>query len=586
MGVANYMGRQFVSAECNENMYNSIRMKSLDTTVEKYWLAYAAVIMLAYVRIYFGVNVTDEAQYIVLANFSWIGGKYFQNEILLHQLSNILCAPLMKLYVSLVGSTTGIVLYSRHLYFLAALAASFAQFRLLKKYFPAEIAAAMAACILAWTPYGLPCLSYNTIGYLFFGLATAASIEGIQRESKILSGIGAVFWTIAAFAYPVFLGAVFFFLLAACLKFYKEKNKLLCILLMGALFTVCFGLLAASILYSIGIEPILHSISNLKSRNISPLWMRPLVAWMQFRSYLPLWGIITALLLQAGLLWRFRERGLAFFALLFSVFYASLAPNDLPDPNPAPGNVFLTAISVLLPLGIYKLRATKTELSLLLLLGLPALFTAFLLCLSSSTFMYATANTSIYAAIVALGIAYSRLSGKARSTLPWLISVLLLFWNYNYTYWEDSSFAMDSSISSGPYAYLRTTSARAKLMEVIASDVDKFSEKRKSIFFYDNFSAGYLLSNLRPATIHVLNAVPVSPELREWFVEYYRDSNNLPDLVFYFKRFLGTRSRLVNFDASRIGLPVDPMEDYFQRSGRYGLTVDRGLYTVWSKLAY
>ena len=77
------------------------------------WWMTAAV---AYFRLFVGVNFTDEAFYSSLPYSFALGLKPYHEELNITQNAGILLTPLYWLYVQLVGSPIGLILFNRHLY--------------------------------------------------------------------------------------------------------------------------------------------------------------------------------------------------------------------------------------------------------------------------------------------------------------------------------------------------------------------------------------------------------------------------------------------------------------------------------------
>ncbi|MEW6685760.1 MAG: hypothetical protein AB1393_06085 [Candidatus Edwardsbacteria bacterium] len=84
------------------------------------------VMLVTYRRLYYGVDFTDEAFYVAMPYHFVLGGRPFIDEVNVLQTASFLTFPFIKLYYVLVGSTEGIILFTRHLYlifmFLVALA--------------------------------------------------------------------------------------------------------------------------------------------------------------------------------------------------------------------------------------------------------------------------------------------------------------------------------------------------------------------------------------------------------------------------------------------------------------------------------
>jgi hypothetical protein len=84
------------------------------------WLAvfFSAVMLLGlYLRIYFGVDVTDEAQYLSQVYILTGGSDLFEHDLFFQQIASVLFAPFIFPFVKIQGNTDSIILFARHLFF-------------------------------------------------------------------------------------------------------------------------------------------------------------------------------------------------------------------------------------------------------------------------------------------------------------------------------------------------------------------------------------------------------------------------------------------------------------------------------------
>src|ERR1043165_8922516 len=75
----------------------------------------AAIAVLCW-RMLHGIDLTDEAFYIALPYRFALGDRPFMDELNIAQTAGLLLYPFVKLYVLIVGDTTGIFLFIRVLY--------------------------------------------------------------------------------------------------------------------------------------------------------------------------------------------------------------------------------------------------------------------------------------------------------------------------------------------------------------------------------------------------------------------------------------------------------------------------------------
>jgi len=163
---------------------------------------------LAYYRIRFGVDFTDEAYYAVLTQRFALGDTPFVDEFNLRQAAAVLLVPSYKLYLQIVGSTDGIILFLRHHYFFLQCLTAWGVFRLLRIGTRFSFALIGAAIPLAFIPLGVPAPGYNNLGALFWALGTCLALTGVlANHRRDLIGAGAVH-ALACVAYPPLVIAV------------------------------------------------------------------------------------------------------------------------------------------------------------------------------------------------------------------------------------------------------------------------------------------------------------------------------------------------------------------------------------------
>jgi hypothetical protein len=119
----------------------------------------------SYLRIYFGIGHTDEIQYVTSAALESLGGKPFVNEGFIQQIASLMTSPVINAYIKLRGSTDGLVLFNRHLYFAIFLSAAILFRHTLDQVFPNRTWESVLGALgfLVYTHNTMPSLSYNTV---------------------------------------------------------------------------------------------------------------------------------------------------------------------------------------------------------------------------------------------------------------------------------------------------------------------------------------------------------------------------------------------------------------------------------------
>jgi hypothetical protein len=219
------------------------------------------VIIASYIRIYFGVDFTDESYYVALAYRYVLGDSPFVNELSIVPFA-VLTVPFIKLYLWLNGNTDGIILFTRHLYFILTLFLASTVFLVTKKYFPLYLSLLIASICIAFNPYMIPNLSYNSMGVVFLTVGCFLGIGVTLYEHKktclFLSGIC---HGLSVFAYPNLLIPVFVYFSGLFLLNYRNIRPIFCYIL--------GGLIPAFLLFSLiihsGIDDFLFSLNYAKA---------------------------------------------------------------------------------------------------------------------------------------------------------------------------------------------------------------------------------------------------------------------------------------------------------------------------------
>ena len=171
--------------------------------------AAVAVVGITYWRSWYGVDLTDESFYVALPWRFAQGASPFVDETTVAQQAALLVSPFVWVWRELVG-VDGVVLYVRHLQFLFSLLVATAVFVGLRSVLQSASAALLASvAAVAFVPFDIHSLSYNTLGS---GLFTA----GCLLAFRSLTPQSSVWWLVAAglchgfavFAYPSLAVAV------------------------------------------------------------------------------------------------------------------------------------------------------------------------------------------------------------------------------------------------------------------------------------------------------------------------------------------------------------------------------------------
>jgi hypothetical protein len=149
-------------------------------------------------------------------------------------------------------------------------------------------------------------------------------------------------------------------------------------------------------------------------------------------------------------------------------------------------------------------------------------------------------------------------------------------------YRDDARESLTTRVSThGPYRGLFTTLEKAEYVQAVSDAVDRAAADpvpvrpvtgatgARTIFFYDLFPAGYVMTSLRPQT-NTLWTLPLSmsPGSDRQSTVDYMASHGDPDVVVHMKNLMITRDHF--FHAQDV--PGDPLDAYvksprFERAG-------------------
>lgn len=483
-------------------------------------LACTSVALIAtYIRLYFGVDFTDEAYYVARAYQYVLGAKPWVDDISLIPFA-ILTVPFVKLYCWIVGNTDGIILFTRHLYFgLNCLVASlvFLYIRTLIRWSTALLTASI--CVV-FIPFNIPNLSYNTMGIGFF---TAGCFWGIWVISKrgnpaylLFSGFC---HGLAIFSYPTLLiTSSIYILLLLCLGEVRKIQALLAYFLGG----LPLALLLLNLILGSGISNVLISREYARSLGYSANTQK-LYSVMSFLGgayiyTLPIFLALTALYIigakKRRMLGAFSKVLLLVPLLVIPIIYYAY---DL-ECGCRFSIGYLFYYSILAPYFLLFVGPDKGLQKLFYIIWCPSFISGLVIAYTSGNgnvsaglgMLSASIATTILLTKSFLKFAHNNSNTKIlyRELIhPCLVVTLLVFSQYylpkvdNITYRDADIYKLNSKIESGPFAGLYTSQEKKEYLAELSKDLKTvYKPGDRVLFYYNNFPAGYLLTSMRSAT--------------------------------------------------------------------------------------
>src|ERR1039457_4433286 len=165
-----------------------------------------AIIAAAYYRLYFGVNFIDEAFYIAMPFRYVLGDIPFRDEAsTISSMFPFISYPFFKLFYALSGSTEGIILFARHLYFVFQIGVSAGTYLILQNYVSKTEAILISSCVLVFVPFKIAGISYNSLSAGFLALGLLAGAWGVISSRPGYMVTSGFVLTLCVAAYPPML---------------------------------------------------------------------------------------------------------------------------------------------------------------------------------------------------------------------------------------------------------------------------------------------------------------------------------------------------------------------------------------------
>lgn len=509
-------------------------------------VVFMAITLAMYMRLFFGVDVSDEGFYMSMSYLFAQGGQPFVHEWVAQQGASIIFAPFVKIYLSLVGSTNGLVLFGRHMYFLVSILASWCIWRLCRPYVSSITALFPASLPIIFHPGGIPNLSYNSLGALgwLIGLGFLYSCYLPAAKERIAGFAGAAFLVIASFSYPSLLPVAATVL---CLSFLfppnhgqgQVTNTSVCknhriSLLLGAF------LITAPLLYVVFQNGLQLLITTYEFASASPhqgggvskighIINKIIQNWE--------YGALVLTMLSLTVLGKL-PRILRWLGMLVGIFLLvpSVAALDhiWHEGNLGDSSKLVIWLGLLSPV-LFFFRPDKTGLRLLLVVWLPSMIAGLLTAWTSSQWVNAALGLMPAAVLSLFFVVRMRTPVQEIHSIPiFLILTFIASIQFFNVYSESPLVDLRTRITSGPYQGLYTH-FKATAIYDITKDLDSVrAEGGTTLFLINGDSPGfYLLSNLVPSgpTVWANNSPVPIPLHTTMYREYFSVPGHLPDAL-------------------------------------------------------
>lgn len=499
----------------------------------------AAILVATAVRIHFGVDFTDESFYIAIPYRLVRGARPFVDETSFFELpAAFLAYPFVFVYYHLFG-VRGIVLFMRHVDLAFTLVVALLlgnSLRSIRGHRPTNLV--IASLAVAFVPFGIHGLSYNTFGAGFFCAGVFMLLACVAQPSRGKSIGAASLLGLAVFTYPAFVLACALSLLAAAVFSWRRQRRLT-IIGVGTFALWCAVTSAFFFQRGWSTTLTLYHRAKLFGGQGGGLDKAVHVASATIRHSHPY--LVLGVVAIAFALRRLGRGHLARWALCVVPFLALVRGGSI-----ASANDFVTNMALVAPVVFVARGALRRDWPLMAVVWLPA-------AVAGESAAFGSGNGSVnfgigvfpgaLASLVLLSDATepsSRWSGigrpgaRAVALVPAVATAAILtVFQYTYVY-RDAEFGnLRHEVTDGPFAGLYTSTDHLHLIRDLQTDLATVSGPSCGIMFYRQFPAGYLFDAGVPRTNRAFVLEVVSSQLGQYeriLLAYYK-SVGLPDVV-------------------------------------------------------
>ncbi len=534
--------------------------------------------MLSYIRLYFGINFTDESYYIALPYRFILGNVPIKDEYSICQFAGIILYPFYYIYLKLNHSTDAIVLFARHLYFIFYGILTLCCYQTFKNKIGWGLALLTASICLAFTFCNIAGLSYNSLAIFFLTLGCLCNFILFENANKthyyFLSGIC---FSLTTFVYPPLL------IIALLSMFILCRNDWRYTLNHFTLGTIPVLTVVILLIQHTGITAINHIYQYLHNTGyIDHHYNHALELYNTWKTYTPDKILLFSLLIVYLLTYRIQKSNslladykylnrvkskniykIVALAIPITLIVSYLLQEHGHSQPPVWWDpitdcyTLLINICLLAPFYIFLLPNRQYYKHLFITIWFPS-FIAGIVTVFASANSIANSLIGLFPALIASiiiigqatkllcnSLITSKSIGQYIHYVPHLFTMILLtilFVNkYSFAYQDEplSQITFNSishltlQIQQGPFKYLYTTPDLYNANQSYYTDLNSVitdHNEINSMLIYPGFSAGYLYSHLTPATNSVW-LFNMSNQCSKETIAYLQNKNISPDIL-------------------------------------------------------
>jgi hypothetical protein len=547
------------------------------------------VLGVTYARHFYGLDFTDESYYLAVPYRFVLGARPFVDETWPpQQTAALLAYPLIAAYHVAIG-VDGLFLFVRQLHFVFTCGVASCVFLGLRPFLGTMKSVLPSLLPVAFIPFNLPDLSYNTMGSGFFVAGCFLGVRFLFTRQRSFLAAAGLMHGLAIFVYLPLIVPSFVCGLLLALRSEERRLRILGQYVLAA--TIPLAVLGG-LIANAGLGNVRDMISNALSfggegGGIDKAASLP-GALVQTVLGAPL-GVVAVVTVLA--LSHLRPRLVRWLLPLIPLL---LVPAQ--ELGKVQASLDYVTIYGMAALPLFLLLRDDAAQQSVFLAVWPAAFVGGLVTAWSSNngvinFGLGFAPAPIVTTVLLTeGFARARRASAGRGPVPQVGTfaasgalAVLLGLQFTSVYRDGDFRSLRSRVRTGPFAGIYTTSEKRHFIAAISTDLRTLAPPTCRILFYDSFPAGYLLTSSRGYTNSVwLFRAPTSKEAtyRRVLLRYYAKSRSLPDIVVRMSNLPGLGS------SGKIQYTNDdPLDHVVRQSGKYKLVAKRADYGVYVRRA-
>jgi len=481
-----------------------------------------AVIVCGIYTLHFGIPLVDESYFISISYRFALGGHPFINEYVLSQLASFFPTPFLKYFLFKHGSSDGIVLFSRYIYFCFTILFASTMVLITKKIMDLRAAILFSLLCVAFVFCNMYALNYNTqaimfatLGY-FLGILAVLKFNAQERYVNLMIFLAGLSHAEMVVSYPTLFLVPLLFLFG--LMYFLPKQKTL--IFYGA------GLFIGGIwLLPILIHTRWYNLYHIDWPYTKTIHMvttfQKLASWVTKKHWIYIVILLLLLLLSLFFLtlfiYRARENKkikliLPYVGPIFLLTLLVPAALSVKNWNSA-AVILISSVAMLAPLLYFLVRNENPNLvrQLFILVWTPSVFAGIITTFSSDDAIWSSPVGLFSAALVSLF--YMMLLGNKKSVshiethkypinfsfvalLPLMLLIIILqYYDLKFTFQDLPISLLHSKVEIGPFKGLYTTEESKIYYTQLTRDIKSISEPSKTVL-YENFCPGPLFSTM------------------------------------------------------------------------------------------